>query len=304
MILQACDRLAWLERYQPLIPAEKRRAEILSVESGRREWAAQAEAVLRRLRDIEYATITTDGEEIKEVHVVARTTRKPKQIVRDVESALNAILSRRIDHRVISVVMEKEGLEAPTNADRVVTPRAPVETPVAQPSRAPASEAPRMHEPVERPAPRSRLAEPAGAGQRVRFVSANLYVAGLRTQAQVELTWRGMTRLGSATGPSTRENAERLVASATLNALQPFLGEERTLAVEDVARLRIGRRTVYVVSVKLLEQRSEKVLTGSCTLEQDAPQTVVFATLAAVNRILGGLPAHEPVEYELRPASA
>jgi len=167
------------------------------------------------------------------------------------------------------------------------------------------TEAPRyMSEPSERTAPRVRLAEPPTGGARVRFVSANLYVAGLRTQAQVELTWRGMTRLGSATGPSTRENAERLVASATLSALQPFLGEERTLAVEDVARLRMGRRTVYVVSVKLLEQRSEKVLTGSCTLEQDAPQTVVFATLAAVNRILGGLASQEPVEYELRPASA
>ena len=161
-----------------------------------------------------------------------------------------------------------------------------------------------MQQSTERPAPQARTAEPATSAPRVRFVSANVYVAGLRTQAQVELTWRGMIRLGSATGPSTRENAARLVAAATLNALQPFLGEERTLAVQDVAHLRMGRGAVYVVSVKLLEQRSEKELTGSCTLEQDVPQTVVYATLAAVNRILGGLPAQEPVEYELRPTSA
>ena len=259
---------------------------------------------MRRLREIEYATITTDGEEIKEVHVVARTTRKPKQIVRDVESALKATLGRHVDHRVISVVIEREDA-APTNATRAATPRAPAYEPAPEAPRTVVSEAPRsMSEPSERTAPRMRLAAPPTGGARVRFVSANLYVAGLRTQAQVELTWRGMTRLGSATGPSTRENAERLVASATLSALQPFLGEERTLAVEDVARLRMGRRAVYVVSVKLLEQRSEKVLTGSCTLEQDAPQTVVFATLAAVNRILGGMASQEPVEYELRPASA
>jgi hypothetical protein len=258
---------------------------------------------LRRLREIEYATITTDGEEIKEVHIVARTARKPKQIVRDVESALKATLGRNVDHRVISVVIEREDA-APTNVSRAAPPRPPAEPPVAEAPRPTVSEARRMPEPAERYAPRARVAEPTTGGARVRFVSANLYVAGLRTQAQVELTWRGMTRLGSATGPSTRENAERLVASATLSALQPFLGEERTLAVEDVARLRMGRRTVYVVSVKLLEQRSEKVLTGSCTLEQDTPQTVVFATLAAVNRILGGLSTQEPVEYELRPASA
>ena len=261
---------------------------------------------MRRLREIEYATITTDGEEIKEVHVVARTTRKPKQIVRDVESALKATLGRDVDHRVISVVIEKEDA-ASTNASRAVPSRTPAPAPPPATTETPrtvVSETRTMPEPSERPAHRARLAEPPTGGARVRFVSANLYVAGLRTQAQVELTWRGMIRLGSATGPSTRENAERLVASATLSALQPYLGEERTLAVEDVARLRLGRRTVYVVSVKLLEQRSEKVLTGSCTLEQDAPQTVVFATLAAVNRILGGMSAQEPVEYELRPASA
>jgi hypothetical protein len=137
----------------------------------------------------------------------------------------------------------------------------------------------------------------------VRFVGANLYVAGLRTQAQVEIAWRGVTRLGSATGASARDDAGRLVAAATLQALQPFLGEERMLAVQDVARLRMGRRTVVVVAVKLLEQRSEKALTGSCTLEHDLPQTVVFATLSAVNRILGGLAVREPVEYELRPTS-
>jgi len=278
----------------------------LSVESGRRDWAAQAEAALTRLRDIEYATITTDGEQIQEVHVVARTTRKPKQIARDVESALNAYLKRRIDHRVISVVVEREDA-APTNASpakAAARPAVEALPPAPERAREPvSSEAPSMRESFERAAPRVRAAEPAATGTRVRFASANVYVAGLRTQAQVELQWRGMLRLGSATGPSTRENAERLVASATLNALQPFLGEERTLAVQDVARLRVGRQTVYVVSVKLLEHRNEKVLTGSCTLEQDVPQTVVFATLAAVNRILGGLPAQEPVEYELRPTS-
>jgi hypothetical protein len=237
---------------------------------------------------------------------VARTARKPKQIARDVESALNAYLKRRIDHRVISVVVEREEA-APANASpaKAAAPRpAAAEAPAPERPRVAATvETAPMREPAERPAPRLRPVEPAPSGTRVRFASANVYVAGLRTQAQVELQWHGTLRLGSATGPSTRENAERLVAAATLNALQPFLGEERTLAVQDVSRLRLGRQTVYVVSVKLLEQRSEKVLTGSCTLEQDVPQTVVFATLAAVNRILGGLPAQEPVEYELRPTS-
>jgi len=252
-----------------------------------------------------YASITTDGEEIREVHVVARTERKPKQIVRDVESALNAYLQRRIDHRVISVVMEKEEAapqERPEPPLRVV-PRGGVESAAPpSPREAPREPERRAERPAERRGP-AVTAPVAGGEDRVRFVSANLFVAGLRTQAQVELTWRGVTRLGSSTGPSSRDNAERLVAAATLQALQPFLGEDRTLAAQEVTRVKLGRRTVFVVGVKLLEQRSEKTLTGSCTLEHDAPQSVVFATLAAVNRVLGGLPAQEPVEYELRPTS-
>ncbi|MGH6691917.1 MAG: hypothetical protein ACREF4_14705, partial [Gammaproteobacteria bacterium] len=146
--------------------------------------------------------------------------------------------------------------------------------------------------------------EPHGdAGSRVRFVSANLFVSGLRTQAQVEIEWRGAARLGSATGVSARSNAERLVAQATLQALQPFLGETRALALEDVAVFRVARQEVVVVSVKLLEPRRERSLTGSCTVEQDVPQSVVYATLSALNRILGAIGAQEPTEYELRPAS-
>jgi len=223
--------------------------------------------------------------------------------VRDVESALNACLQKRIDHRVISVVMMEgpEGVEAGgAETGSRAAPRAETRAEAGPSAPAPA--------PAARPADLERPAPPAGAArgaghERVRFVGANLYVAGLRTQAQVEIAWRGVTRLGSATGASARDDAGRLVAAATLQALQPFLGEERMLAVQDVARLRMGRRTVVVVAVKLLEQRSEKALTGSCTLEHDLPQTVVFATLSAVNRILGGLAVREPVEYELRPTS-
>ena len=69
-------------------------------------WVAEAEQILRRLRDIVAATITTEGDEIREVHIVAASTRTPKQIVRDVETALNAFLRRGIDHRKISVALQ------------------------------------------------------------------------------------------------------------------------------------------------------------------------------------------------------
>jgi hypothetical protein len=159
---------------------------------------------------------------------------------------------------------------------------------------------------MSRPEPFVPAPAPAPApvlSTRVHFVNANLFVSGLRTQAEVELSWQGTTRVGNATGASARDNAARLLSSATLSALAPFLGPEVTLAPHDVQFVRLGRQKAVVVAVKLLAHRSEKTLVGSCTVEQDVAQSVVFATLAAVNRVLGGLKTVEEVEYELRPTS-
>lgn len=271
------------------------------------EWVAEAERILARLRDVQAASITTDGDQIREVHIVAVSTRAPKQIVRDVETALKAFLKRSIDHRMISVA-----LQAP-DPPEAATPEATVFRPAAAPAVAPAAAPAASVAPAAVPKPVAVSATSAvssapvsGASEtaRVRFVNANLFVSGLRTQAEVELSWQGTTRVGNATGASARDNAHRLLASATLSALAPFLGTDVTLSAHDVEIVRMGRQDTVVVAVKLLAQRSEKTLVGACTVEQDLTQSVVYATLAAVNRVLGGLRVAEPVEYELRPTSA
>ena len=262
-------------------------------------WVAEAERVIRGCKDVIAASITTEGDEIREIHVVAVSARAPKQIVRDVETTLKAFLKRSIDHRMISVALQEPQPAAPAktpektgNGVAHAAPRVPPPPPAAPPPPAPA--------PVTgwEPAP-----APREGNVRVRFVSANLFVSGLKTTAQVELSWQGMTRLGSATGASARDNAARLLSNATLNALVPYLGDDVTLAPHEVEFVRLGRQEVVLVTVKLLGQRSEKTLVGSCTVEQDMAQSVVYATLAAVNRVLGGLRSREPVEYELRPTS-
>src|SRR5262249_57823511 len=83
--------------------------------------------------------------------------------------------------------------------------------------------------------------------ERMRFGVVNLCVSGSRTQAQVELRWRGLPRIGSASGWSTRESAHRLIAQATLAAVQEFLEDELAIAVQDVAFLRLGKRRAAAV---------------------------------------------------------
>ncbi len=147
---------------------------------------------------------------------------------------------------------------------------------------------------------------PAGAveEERVRYVGVNLYVTGARLQAQVELKWKGVTRVGSAAGFGSRDGAHRMVAEATVAALQEYVEDELALSVEDAVVVKTGRQDVVVVSLALLSHRQSKPLAGCCTVDQDAHQAVVLATLMALNRVVGGLRTKEPTEYVLRPTSA
>jgi hypothetical protein len=53
-----------------------------------------------------------EGEELKEVHILANNTRAPKQIVRDMESSLLAAYDYRIDRKIISIAqIQSEGYE-------------------------------------------------------------------------------------------------------------------------------------------------------------------------------------------------
>jgi len=246
------------------------------VESARAPWMSEAEAALRTLRDIEGAAIQADGDDIQEIHILTSSSRPAKQIVRDVQTLLLARFRRPIDHRVVSVAFT-----AAMPADEPPAPAPAAAAPAAQPQPEPA------------PAPDTR----------VRFVSANVLVAGPRVQAQVELRWKGLPRMGSAAGHGTRDGGNRLVAQAVLAAVQEFLEEDVALALDAMEFSRLGAREVVAVAVQLVAHREHKLLVGCCTVEQDVPQAVALATLAAVNRMLGGLPTREPTEYVLRPTS-
>jgi hypothetical protein len=232
-------------------------------------WTTEAENGIRGLPDVEDARILTEGDEIREIHVISGSRRPAKLIVKDVVGLMWARYDRRIDHRVVGVVR--------------VQPR-----PDSSPRPAPLPPEP------------ERGAEDQG---RIRFGSVNLYLDGARAQAQVELRWKGILRMGNASGWCSREGARRLVAAATVAALQEFLDTDVALGVEEVEVVRTGGHEVVIVGLALLTHRQEKILTGCCTVGRDLPQAVVLATLSALNRVVGGLKTKEPIEYILRPAS-
>jgi hypothetical protein len=234
-------------------------------------WTTDAENGIRGLPDVEDAKILVEGGEIREVHVISGARKPAKLIVKDVVGLIWARYNRRIDHRLVGVVRVRSQANAGAKLEPVPA--------------------------LEEPAP---VLEDAS---RIRFGSVNLYMDGARAQAQVELRWKGVLRMGSASGWCSREGAHRLVAAATLAALQEFLDGDVALGVEGVDVVRLGGHEVAIVGLALLTHRQEKLLTGCCTVGRDLPQAVVLASLSALNRVVGGLKTKEPIEYILRPAS-
>jgi hypothetical protein len=279
----------------------------VAVDSSRSAWTRAAEEALRRVRGIEEATIRIEDDEIREIHILTTTTRPAKQIVRDVQGILHNKFQRTIDYRVVSVVYldppSAEDAAPPVVAPLMTTPETPAMP--AAPAAIPAPPAPPA--PVRRAEPRTEAAPAApvtaASAERIRYLGVNLFVSGARTQAQVELRWKGFPRMGSASGWSTRGGAHRLIAQATLAAVQEFLADELALAIEDVRVVRHGRQRVVLVSLALVNHREERTLLGTCVIQDDLQRSVVLATLSALNRLVGGLKVKQPTEYVLRPAS-
>lgn len=249
-----------------------------------------------------------DGDDVREIHVLTSSKRPAKQIVRDVQTLLLTRFNQPIDHRVVSVAYIEPSAEPKSTSTTAPRPKH------ATNGEALLSEAEvvSVAEPRAKTATGSDSESAAITGteteddadsesetetdDRIRFVSTNLYVSGPRVQVQVELKWQGVARMGSASGWGTREGAHRLVASATVAAIQEYLEEGLALSLEGLEFVKIGRQAVVVVALELLAHREHKMLVGSCSIGKDRQQAIVLATLSALNRVIGGLPTREPFD--------
>ncbi len=72
--------------------------------------AADIESVIRSLMNVSSARVVNGKNgAIEEIHVLADSSRSPKQVVRDVESAVMAQFGIELDHKKISVAQTQNG---------------------------------------------------------------------------------------------------------------------------------------------------------------------------------------------------
>jgi hypothetical protein len=238
------------------------------------ELIERAEAYVSRIQGVSSCRISVDETGvITEIHVVASSQKPQKLVARDVETCLKATLGMDVDHRKISV--------------------APVDP--AQPGH-PSSEG--LRETVERDNVVQFPVEEYAS--RFEFQSVNLFMSQASMQAEVELVRDRLEVLGNAATTNLSVSPLRVVGEATLRAVGELLDDSVRLGLGEVQEIVLGDVRAVVVRVDLARHREIKSLAGCALFSRNINQTVVFATLDAVNRVLGKLVCGKSVEYRIK----
>ncbi len=208
--------------------------------------------------------IAGDSGAIDQIHVLTTSELTPKQMVRNIESALIAHLAMRIDHRKISVATTSETKPKLLEPEvKMAPPPAVVETYHAS-------------SPTPRTGPFAR-----------RLYFEDVEVRGSRSKGlscRVTLRKGTSSFIGEALGIEGDRSRVELAARATLLAIADADNREGQLGVQGVKVFDAFDRTFVFVAVSVRSGRENKVLTGSVELRESQESAGVLAVLDATNR--------------------
>lgn len=264
-----------------------------------------------------------DTGSVGEIHVLTTNEVAPKNMVRNIESALMAQLGLRIDHRKVSIAQSLDPIRA---ADRPVAPTPVAATPVGVPSTPamPAGAIPGVASPdyVSAQAAAAALAAQQAAqaaqaaaaqaapsyatagsatvaapsadtliGGRRKLIFEDVEVRRSRTRGvlcRVTLSKDGEEFFGDAEGQESErsrvELAARAAVFAILEAVKATPGGDRSLALEGSKLIDAFDREFIFVSLIARIGRETAVLTGSCEVRESKETSAVLAVLDATNR--------------------
>ena len=120
--------------------------------------------------------------------------------------------------------------------------------------------------------------------RRIRLTKVAIVAGADLAEVEVHLSLGDAKVVGTASGVPTPTGWLRLAADATVMALSQLLSPRYALSVNHVAVTDSKRVKIAIVSVSLVGESSEQILSGSCPVSYDEREAVVKATLDAVNR--------------------
>lgn len=212
----------------------------------------RVERLLATLDGVTSVKIVPDGSGgIDEVHVLAGPDLGPKQIVRNIESALLAEFGLQIDHRKISVA-------------RVTGP-----------------DIPSTDAPEPEPAPEQ-------ASDRFQLEAFQMErKAGRRAIARVSLIDGDKKFTGVADGPDFAKSRLEITGVALLRALEEALEGRVTLSLEGVSKVDAAGRSMVVAVVYASAGRKSMSLAGVAKISDSPEEAAIEACLHATNRWIG-----------------
>lgn len=208
----------------------------------------RAENLLTSLEGVLSArVVTTPLGEVSEIHVLAQSGLSPKQIVRNIESALLAQLGLKVDHRKISIAQTAD-----------VKPLQALEQQAVR----------------ERANARAVLFEglSVAPGKRPH-----------RIALAVTLSFLGRTEVAEEESADTPRSRLEAAARAAVSALDQLL-QDNSIALEGAKIIDAFDREFAFVAVQGLGGRETLLLTGSAEIKESAERAAVFAVLDATNR--------------------
>jgi hypothetical protein len=191
--------------------------------------------------------VTTPLGEVSEVHVLAQAGLAPKQLVRNIESALLAQLGLKIDHRKISIAQTADVK--------------PIEA-------------------LEREAVREQVL------QRAVLFEALTVAPGKRPHRimiAVTLSLLGQTESAEEESSDTPRNRVEAAAKASVTVLDRLMSDS-SLALEGAKIVEAFDREFAFVAVQGLGGRETLLLSGTAEIKESAERAAVFAVLDATNR--------------------
>ena len=129
------------------------------------------------------------------------------------------------------------------------------------------------------------VAEPVH--ERAKIQAVNTEVSGVNAIVTVTLGFEDEVYIGRAEGPASQTGRLRLIAQATLNAVEQYAHGTYGFALEDVSIVQLGHERVAVCCVMLVTPLGEQAFAGSALDRQNDRDSIVRATLDAIDRRLG-----------------
>ncbi|HEX6587663.1 MAG TPA: hypothetical protein VF039_01470 [Longimicrobiales bacterium] len=211
----------------------------------------QIERLLGSLAGVVSARVLLDYEgRIRELHVLATPDLHPKQVVRNVESALSAGLGVEVDRRVVSVA-QIEGDQERSKPDEA--------KPVAEPA-------------------------PSVEAGRVVLVDFDCTRASAqRARCTVTLERGGTRYSGAAEGADTMQGRAEAAAEAVLRAVVGMPGGA-SLGFEGARVVEAEGRSYVLVAVRVMDVRPPLPLSGAALMDRAPEEAAIMAALQATNR--------------------